>query len=168
MFTYLALHISYAYTVFYTILRNLSHLIMFTYLALLISYAYTVFYTILLYLSPLRSDITCPCVYSLNSFLHRCVCIVYMLWNLFDITALSELEAEAFDLIWVSVVQVSQWNSGESEQYRSACSTWVCVVQVSQCSSGDSEQYRSQCMSVVWSEGLLVRQITAVTSLGFY
>ena len=59
---------------------------MFTYLALLISYVYTVFYTILLYLSPFRSDIARPYVHSLNSFLLGFVCIGYMLCNLLDIT----------------------------------------------------------------------------------
>ena len=92
MFTYLALLISYVYTVFYTILRYLSHLT-FTYLALIVSYVYTVLYAIHQDLSLVRCDITCPYVYSLNSSLLRCVC---MLCNLLDIAALSELEAQAF------------------------------------------------------------------------
>ena len=75
------------YTVSYTILQYLIHLIMQTYLALLI--LYTVSYTILLYLSPFCSDIAHPNVYILNSFLLRFVCVGYMLGNLLDIIALS-------------------------------------------------------------------------------
>ena len=45
-FTYLALLISYVYTVSYAILWYLIQLIMYTYLALLISYVFTIFYII--------------------------------------------------------------------------------------------------------------------------
>ena len=77
---------------------------MFTYFALLISYVYTVFYSILLYFSLCRSDIARPNSYIfLIPFLYfRCVCIVYIVVKLLDITALLELEIQAFDLIYLN------------------------------------------------------------------
>jgi hypothetical protein len=72
---------------------------MFTYFALLNSYELTVFYTIYCILWSLTSLVHI-CIYSYSIPFLRFVCIRYSFWNvrycLLDITALPELEAQAF------------------------------------------------------------------------
>ena len=77
---------------------NNSTLIMSTYPTLLISYVYTVFYTICCILPMPQGHRSSICTYSYSS-LYICVykvVIVNLLDYLLDITALSELEAQAF------------------------------------------------------------------------
>ena len=75
---------------------------MFTYFALPISYVYTVFYTILQYHSQCRSDIARPYIYILLiPFLYLDLyvlgsCCGIVRYYLLDVTALSELETQAF------------------------------------------------------------------------
>ena len=81
---------------------------MFTYLTLLVSYVYTVFYTIYCILSmPLghRSSIYLY-VHILIPSLYICVykeVVVELLDYLLDITALSELEAQAFPCSHINI-----------------------------------------------------------------